>query len=105
MNPNLVSTNEDENITDSFDDESKSEEETESVSYDEPSQEDTDYEEQTIEPEVIQEPEYTIIYDIINLDTYIYDQLSGSIYSSSGCGPTSAAMLLSSERRYHYSSL
>lgn len=56
------------------------------------------YEEQTIEPEVIQEPEYTIIYDIINLDTYICDQLSGSIYSSSGCGPTSAAMLLSSER-------
>lgn len=89
---------EDKNITDSFDDESKSEEETESVPYDEPSQEDTVYEEQTIEPEVIQEPEYTIIYDIINLDTYIYDQLSGSIYSSSGCGPTSAAMLLSSER-------
>ncbi len=53
--------------------------------------------EETIEEEKAQKPGFTIITDIIELDTYIYNQLGGSIYSSSGCGPTSAAMLLSSE--------
>lgn len=34
----------------------------------------------------------------IDLPTEIYDQLSGEIYSVTGCGPTSAAMVLSAEK-------
>ena len=34
----------------------------------------------------------------IVLDTEIFDQLTGSIYSITGCGPTSAAMLMHSEK-------
>lgn len=46
-----------------------------------------------------QEPEPRIIYytEIVDLETVVYNQLGGNIYSSSGCGPTCAAMLLSSE--------
>ena len=54
--------------------------------------------EDSSDTEHAQESRYTVITDIIELDTYIYNQLGGSIYSYSGCGPTSAAMLLSSEK-------
>lgn len=66
--------------------------------------------EQQIQSEAVEVPENNYIEDEIYfptntvvLETYIFDQLKGEYRSNVGCGPTSAAMLISSETNTYVS--